>query len=101
MQVEHALSVGSANIMLRKVRNLLHLLTIEHTLLKIKLLAIQWGSCMYLNAIAVCQTLEELQGRIAEHVNNIKKGLQTHNVSKHFRNFHNRDPQMSQILGLE
>lgn len=39
-----------------------------------------------------------LSVHIAEHFNNIKKGLRTHNFSKHFRNFHNRDPK---FWGLE
>lgn len=47
------------------------------------------------------RTSRPLSIRIAEHVNNIKKGLKTHNVSKHFRNFHNRDPRCLKFWGLE
>lgn len=38
--------------------------------------------------------------RIAEHVNNIKRGLKSH-VSKHFRIFHNKDLKCLQFWGLE
>lgn len=39
--------------------------------------------------------------RIAEHVNNIKKGLITHSVSKHFRRYHDRNPRHLKFWGIE
>lgn len=39
--------------------------------------------------------------RIAEHVNNIKRGLITHNVSKHFRICHDRNPRCLKFEGIE
>lgn len=49
----------------------------------------------------VGRTSRPMGVRIAEHVNNIKRGLKTQNVSKHFRIFHNRDPRCLKFWGLE
>lgn len=42
-----------------------------------------------------------LHVHIGKHVNNIKKGLVTHNVSKHFRLCHNRDPRVLKVWDIE
>lgn len=47
------------------------------------------------------RTSRALHVRVGEHINNIKKGLVTHNVSRHFRNHHNRNPRGLQFWGLE
>lgn len=47
------------------------------------------------------RTSRPLHVRIGEHVNNIKKGLITHNVSKHFRLFHFRNPVKLKFWGVE
>lgn len=49
----------------------------------------------------VGRTSRPLHVRIGEHVNNIKKGLVTHNVSKHFRLFHKRNPAKFKFWGIE
>lgn len=48
----------------------------------------------------VGRTSRPLSVCTAEHVN-IKRGLRTHNVPKHFRNLHNRDPKCLRFWGLE
>lgn len=49
----------------------------------------------------VGRTSRPLHVRVGEHVNNIKRGLRTHNVSKHFRLFHNRSPAGLKFWGIE
>lgn len=49
----------------------------------------------------VGRTSRPLHVRIGEHVTNIKKGLVTHNVSKHFKLFHNRNPVGLQFWAIE
>lgn len=49
----------------------------------------------------VGRTTRALSVRIGEHVSNIKKGLRSHNVSKHFRHYHCRDPRCLKFWGIE
>lgn len=49
----------------------------------------------------VGRTSRPLHVRIGKHVSNIKKGLVTHNVSKHFRLFHDRNPTKLKFDGVE
>ncbi|CAH2285173.1 Hypothetical predicted protein, partial [Pelobates cultripes] len=45
------------------------------------------------NLIYVGRTIRCLHTRIAEHVRNIKKGLETHSVSQHYKKCHNSNPR--------
>lgn len=47
------------------------------------------------------RTSRPLHVKLAEHVNNIKKGLKTHNVSKHFKLFHQQNPKSVKFWGIE
>lgn len=47
------------------------------------------------------RTSRPLHVRIGEHVNTIKKGLVTHNVSKNFHLCHNRDQRGLKFWGVE
>lgn len=38
---------------------------------------------------------------VREHINNIRKGLKEHSVSKHFREVHGRDPKGLKFWGVE
>lgn len=47
------------------------------------------------------RTSRPLHVRLGEHVNNIKKGLKTHNVSKHFKLVHGQNPRGLSFWGIE
>lgn len=47
------------------------------------------------------RTSRPLSVRVGEHVNNLKKGLRTHSVSKHIRQCHDRDPRCLTFWGIE
>lgn len=42
-----------------------------------------------------------LKIRIGEHLSNIRRGFTHHSVSWHFRQYHNRDPSLLEVLGIE
>ena len=47
------------------------------------------------------RTSRPLHVRLAEHVNNIKQGKTTHNVSRHFKQFHHKNPKGLRFWGIE
>lgn len=49
----------------------------------------------------VGRTSRPLHVRIGEHITNIKKGLDSHNVSKHFKLCHKRNPTKLKFWGVE
>lgn len=49
----------------------------------------------------VGRTTRPLCVRIREHINNIKKGFPKHNLSKHFDEFHQRDPSGLIFYGID
>lgn len=49
----------------------------------------------------VGRTSRALHVRIGEHISNIKRGVKTHSVSRHFRLCHQRDPRCLKFWGVE
>lgn len=47
------------------------------------------------------RTSRALHVRVGEHSINIKKGLKTHSVSRHFRMCHHRDPKGLKFWGIK
>lgn len=47
------------------------------------------------------RTSRPLHVRLGEHVNNIKKGLKSHNVSKYFKLVHGQNPRGLKFWGIE
>lgn len=47
------------------------------------------------------RTIRNLKTRIYEHVYNIKRGLETHSVSLHFKEAHNSDPKFLRFWGID
>eukprot|EP00079_Xenopus_tropicalis_P035384 XP_017949155.1 PREDICTED: uncharacterized protein LOC108647467 isoform X1 [Xenopus tropicalis] len=49
----------------------------------------------------VGKTNRSIRQRLGEHIGNIKKGLETHSVSKHFKLAHNQNPKGLICYGIE
>lgn len=49
----------------------------------------------------VGRTTRPLRVRIREHINNIKKGFPKHNLSRHFNEYHRRDPSGLIFYGID
>lgn len=49
----------------------------------------------------VGRTTRELHVRVREHIKNIKKGFNKHSVSRHFRDYHNRDPAQMTFYAID
>lgn len=49
----------------------------------------------------VGRTKRELWKRLREHTQNIKKGYPKHSLSKHYDQYHNRDPSSLKVWGIE
>ena len=47
------------------------------------------------------RTSRSLAVRVGEHVNNIKNGFRYHSVSRHFKQYHNKNPKCLKFWGLE
>lgn len=49
----------------------------------------------------VDRTTRQLKVRSCEHIKKIKKGVETHSVSRHFKLKHNKDPSLVTVNGIE
>ena len=49
----------------------------------------------------VGRTSRALHVRVGEHISNIKRGIRSHSVSKHFRQCHQRNPKGLKFWGIE
>lgn len=49
----------------------------------------------------VGRTTRPLRVRIREHITNIRKGFPKHNLSRHFNEFHHRDPSGLVFYGID
>ena len=48
----------------------------------------------------VGRTMRKLKVRVQEHINNIKKGMETHGVPLHFKHVHKMDPKGLKFTGV-